>query len=233
MMKKMLIGIIASGLIAAGSASMLVVANQKHQQPDPALIADAQSQLPAAEPDQAPNQEPLDTELQQQMDADLENSGVIPDQPDNVEFQALPSGSLTPQSLHGVVGEVQASEFQFLVDDGQNITVILRNDRFLENIGLALQVGDQVLVSGFWEGVNTLSAGTISFDATGETFMLRDELNQPVDPQPVSAVDGDESTAMQGQGGQGQGGQGQGGQGQSGQGLGGQGQGGQGMGKGL
>lgn len=91
-----------------------------------------------------------------------------------------PRNNLTEWTVyHGTVTAVAAPGFTMLTDDGQTITVELGNQNYLAELGLVLNVGDQVTVKGFVDVNGGFAAGEITLDATGQTFTLRDEIGRP------------------------------------------------------
>ena len=105
------------------------------------------------------------------------------------------SSAAAQVSIHGTLTDIGLAAVTFTADDGQSITVNLNPAA----LGLTLNVGDGMTVSGNWFDETTFTPMHVTLDATGETFSLN-----------MGAGSGG---ATQGQGGQGQGGQGQGGQG--------------------
>lgn len=78
-------------------------------------------------------------------------------------------------SLHGVVGDFAAPNFTLLTDDGQTVTVQLGNQRFVSDLGIALQQGDTITLVGFYESADAFAAASITLDDTGQTYTLRDQ----------------------------------------------------------
>jgi hypothetical protein len=79
--------------------------------------------------------------------------------------------------LHGVVSNFAAPNFTLTTDDGQSVAVQLGNPRFSSELGVSLQDGDVVTLTGFYETAGSFAASTITLDATGQTYVLRDAIN--------------------------------------------------------
>lgn len=79
-----------------------------------------------------------------------------------------------------VTGEVTAVDGEITVqtDDGQ-VVVGLGQSRFREEADFALEVGDEVSVTGFYED-GEFKAGTVENLTTGQTLALRDGAGRPI-----------------------------------------------------
>jgi hypothetical protein len=86
--------------------------------------------------------------------------------------QAAQNETLT---LHGVVSNYAAPNFTLITDDGQSVAVQLGNQRFVSDLGIALQEGDVVTLVGFYETGDTFAASALTLDASGQTYTLRDQ----------------------------------------------------------
>jgi hypothetical protein len=83
-------------------------------------------------------------------------------------------------TVHGTVSEYSAPYFSLISDDGEMIAVQLGDLVFVEGLGLYLQDGDSVSITGYWDASGGLAVGMITVDATGQSFTLRDELGRPL-----------------------------------------------------
>ncbi len=83
-------------------------------------------------------------------------------------------------TFSGQVSNFSENYFTLLTADGQQIPVQLGSLNYIASLNLALQEGDAVTVVGFWETVDTFTAGAITLDATGEVINLRDEIGRPL-----------------------------------------------------
>ena len=82
-------------------------------------------------------------------------------------------------SFSGEVTAVALPQFTLLADDGQEIPAEVGNISDVEQLGLDLQVGDQVSVVGFWDPNGGFALKSLTLDETGQTFDLRDEYGRP------------------------------------------------------
>lgn len=82
-------------------------------------------------------------------------------------------------TLNGVVSSFAAPNLTLATDDGQTITVQLGSASYVSSIGLSLNEGDAVTLTGFYETDGTFAVGSITITATGQTFTLRDDLGRP------------------------------------------------------
>jgi hypothetical protein len=78
-------------------------------------------------------------------------------------------------TLHGVVNSYLAPNFTLLTDDGQSVMVQLGNQRFVSDLGIVLQEGAAVTLTGFYETGDTFAASSLTLDASGQTYSLRDQ----------------------------------------------------------
>jgi hypothetical protein len=78
-------------------------------------------------------------------------------------------------TLHGVVSAFAAPNFTLITDDGQSVAVQLGNQRFVSELGIALQQGEGITLVGFYESAGAFAASSITLDATGQTYDLRDQ----------------------------------------------------------
>ena len=88
-----------------------------------------------------------------------------------------------PQPQNGMTGLVTYSgtvsayampQFTLLTSDGQAILTQLGNQSYVASLGLVLQDGDAVTVTGFIDSSGALAVTSITIQSTGETFTLRD-----------------------------------------------------------
>ncbi len=82
-------------------------------------------------------------------------------------------------TLQGTVSNFTLTSFVLEADEGL-IPVQLGNSYFVENLGLTLQPGDRVTVTGFWESPEQFTARQVTLDATGQIFVLREESGRPL-----------------------------------------------------
>lgn len=82
-------------------------------------------------------------------------------------------------TFSGEVTAVGVPQFTLLADDGQEIPAELGNISYVEQIGLVLEVGDQVSVTGFWDTNGGFALQSLTFDETGQTYVLRDDYGRP------------------------------------------------------
>ncbi len=83
-------------------------------------------------------------------------------------------------TFHGTVSEYSAPYFTLINDDGEMIPAQLGDLVFVEGLGLYLQDGDRVSITGYWDASGGFAVGMITLDATGQSFTLRDELGRPL-----------------------------------------------------
>jgi len=83
------------------------------------------------------------------------------------------------ETVHGVITEYFPPTFTLITDDGQALPAEIGNINYLTNIGLNLQDGETITVSGFWNTNGSFSIVELTLDATGETFSLRDDYGPP------------------------------------------------------
>ena len=88
-----------------------------------------------------------------------------------------------PQPQNGMTGLVTYSgtvsaygmpQFTLLTSDGQAILTQLGNQSYVASLGLVLQDGDAVTVTGFVDSSGALAVTSITNQSTGETYTLRD-----------------------------------------------------------
>lgn len=78
------------------------------------------------------------------------------------------SNAAAQVSIHGTLTDIGLATLTFTADDGQNITVNID----AATLGLTLNVGDGMTVSGNWLDETTFTPMHVSLDATGEVFSL-------------------------------------------------------------
>ena len=83
-------------------------------------------------------------------------------------------------TFSGVVSDYVAPKFALLTQDGQSIPAELGNSNYVSGLGLALQNGDAVTVTGFWDTNGGLALKSLTLDNTGQTFAFRDDLGRPL-----------------------------------------------------
>ncbi len=82
-------------------------------------------------------------------------------------------------TFHGVVQAVDATGFELLVDGGEILWVDSGNQYYVQNLGLALQPGDMLTVTGYWME-DQFAAGQIYVETSSTLFQLRDEFGRPL-----------------------------------------------------
>lgn len=86
--------------------------------------------------------------------------------------QAAQKESIT---LRGVISNFVAPNFTLITDDGQTVAVQLGNQRYVSDLGMVLQDGDAVTVVGFYETSDSIAVSTLTLDANGQAYTLRDQ----------------------------------------------------------
>jgi hypothetical protein len=104
----------------------------------------------------------------------------------NGQQNAPGSGIPNPQNgltewitLQGVVSNYAAPNFTLTTSEGQAIAVQLGNLNYLSTLGLSLKDTDQVTLTGYYDPSGSFAVGTLTLDATGQTFTFRDESGRP------------------------------------------------------
>ncbi len=82
-------------------------------------------------------------------------------------------------NLEGEVTAVDTTLLTITLADGQVIEVYGRPWSYAQENGFSLQVGDRVLLTGFYEGA-TLEVGAIQNLATGSSIQIREENGRPL-----------------------------------------------------
>jgi hypothetical protein len=92
------------------------------------------------------------------------------------------SGIPSPQAaqneivtLQGVVSTYAAPNLTLLTDDGQTVFAQMGNQRFVSDLGIELQAGAAVTLVGFFETSDTFAIISLTLDADGTTYTLRDQ----------------------------------------------------------
>jgi hypothetical protein len=92
------------------------------------------------------------------------------------------SGNPSPQAaqneivtLHGVVGAYTAPNLTLITDDGQTIFAQMGNQRFVTDLGIGLKEGAAVTLVGFFETSDTFAISSLTLDADGQVYNLRDQ----------------------------------------------------------
>lgn len=93
------------------------------------------------------------------------------------ESQAVPQEWL---SVGGVVQSIDGSLMLLQAESGDVIEVTLGQSGYWEAQGMGLAAGDAVVVEGFYEDEDTLSALSLSLVSTGQTVVLRDDSGRPM-----------------------------------------------------
>jgi NaMN:DMB phosphoribosyltransferase len=74
----------------------------------------------------------------------------------------------------GTVSAYVLPQFTLLTSDGQAILAQLGNQSYVASLGLVLQDGDAVTVTGFVDSSGALAVTSITNLSTGATYTLRD-----------------------------------------------------------
>lgn len=94
--------------------------------------------------------------------------------------QTNPQSGFTGYTTYqGTVSDYAAPNFTLVTTDGQKLPVQLGNLNYVANLGITIKDGDQVTITGFQDASGAIAAGTITVDATGQTFTLRTETGRP------------------------------------------------------
>jgi len=83
-------------------------------------------------------------------------------------------------SLSGTVSAYAPPNFTLLTSDGQNIAAQLGNLSYVSSLGLELQDGQQVSLTGYYDPSGSLAVGQISLIDSGQTYTLRDDSGRPM-----------------------------------------------------
>jgi hypothetical protein len=83
-------------------------------------------------------------------------------------------------TLSGIVSNYIPPNFTLLTSDGQSIEAQLGNLSYVTGLGLELQEGQQVSLTGYYDPSGSLAVGQITLADSGQTFDLRDELGRPM-----------------------------------------------------
>ncbi len=83
----------------------------------------------------------------------------------------------TLETLSGTVVSFDGNLITFDTDQG-TVTVQLGNSYFVEGLGISLEPGDEIEVTGFWEDDTTFAAQQIV--AGDDVFVLREETGRPL-----------------------------------------------------
>jgi hypothetical protein len=181
MLKKVLIGILAAVMVAALSFGIY---NAFASGSLTARAASASDNAGGAMIDPQPIQDGLGT----QNGAAAQNRGNGNGNGNRqTNVQGTGTGVPDPQNgfsewvtYSGTVSAYAAPNFTLLTDDGQSLAVQLGNLNYVSSLGLNLQDGDAVTVTGFVDPDGALAVGQITLAATGETFTLRGEQGRPM-----------------------------------------------------
>jgi hypothetical protein len=82
-------------------------------------------------------------------------------------------------TLQGTVASVDSNALVVQTRDGEQVTVENRAWWFAQDQGFSAQVGDEVRLTGFYEG-DELEVGQIDDITTGQTVLVRDENGRPL-----------------------------------------------------
>jgi hypothetical protein len=90
------------------------------------------------------------------------------------------NGFVEWSTFQGVVSSFSPPNFTLVSADGQTISAQLGNQGYVDSLGLTLVDGESVTVIGYWDNSGSLAVGQITLDASGQTFVLRDDLGRPL-----------------------------------------------------
>jgi len=82
-------------------------------------------------------------------------------------------------TVQGVVSNYAAPNFTLTTADGQVLAIQLGNLNYVNSLGLIMKDGDSITLTGFYDPSGAFAVGTLTLDATGQTFTLRDEYGRP------------------------------------------------------
>jgi len=83
-------------------------------------------------------------------------------------------------SLSGTVSAYVPPNFTLLTSNGQSVAAQLGNLSYVANLGLELQEGQQVSLTGYYDPSGSLAVGQITLIDSGQTYTLRDDLGRPM-----------------------------------------------------
>ena len=95
-----------------------------------------------------------------------------PAAPDRAEDRAA-------MMLVGTVVQLDGSELVLLTAQGEQVTVGLGKSSYWQSLGITLQAGDPVEITGFWED-GEFEVQTLTATATAQTAVLRGENGRPL-----------------------------------------------------
>jgi hypothetical protein len=81
--------------------------------------------------------------------------------------------------LAGTVVQLDGSELVLQTSEGEQIAAGLGKPSYWESLGITLQAGDPVEITGFWED-GEFEVLTLTATATAQTAVLRDESGRPL-----------------------------------------------------
>jgi hypothetical protein len=82
-------------------------------------------------------------------------------------------------TFRGIVSGYAPPSFTLLSDDGQTISAQLGSQSYIASLGLKLNDGDTVTLTAYWDTSGSLAVGQNILDASGQAFVLRDDLGRP------------------------------------------------------
>jgi hypothetical protein len=89
------------------------------------------------------------------------------------------NGFTTWTTYQGTVSSYAAPNFTLTTSDGQQLAVQLGNLNYVTSLGLELKDGDSVTLTGFQDPSGSIAVGTITLDASGQSYTLRTENGRP------------------------------------------------------
>jgi hypothetical protein len=81
--------------------------------------------------------------------------------------------------LAGTVVQLDGSELVLLTAQGEQVTLGLGKSSYWQSLGITLQAGDPVEITGFWED-GEFEVQTLTATATAQTAVLRGENGRPL-----------------------------------------------------
>jgi hypothetical protein len=82
-------------------------------------------------------------------------------------------------TVHGVVNTFDGFGISITTDDGKALYVQMGNSSYVQSIGFAPQAGTAVTVNGFTGDEGLYNAISVTIDATGQVYTLRDANGRP------------------------------------------------------
>ena len=83
-------------------------------------------------------------------------------------------------TISGAIDEFTVPTYTLYADDGSILNIELGNQNFLSSLGLYLQTGDRVTVTGYWDPNGGFSVGTLTLESMDQVFTFRDAYGRPL-----------------------------------------------------